>query len=256
MHPAVVAILMPFLPFLMQASVPAAAQPPPADLASIDSDAMSGDPDRIRRAIDAYGALDGNDPEVQWRRIRAYFNYYDELAERGRRADREWAVENGYPLAERAYRNRPDKVEIAYYYASIGLCYLDFHRTKVFSLIPRILDAFKTSLALDPSIDDAGPDRNLGILYHELPWFYHGNSRKALEHLAQAARRSPTRAANRLPLAMVLAERGLYEQGWPHIEFVRAGNFKVSSPHWRAIYMRRVEEVAGEFPSKDGSSPP
>jgi hypothetical protein len=226
------------------------------DLATADIEATSGDPERIRKAIDIYLTSDTSEPEVQWRLIRAYYNYYDELTDLDRRKGQRWAADKGYAFAKSAYAAHPENAEIVYYYAAIGLCYLDFHRLKALFLINDLLSAFEKARRLDPTLDDAGPDRNLGLLYHELPrWPFGGDRKKALRHLEAATIIAPQRAANRLPLAKMLAEEGRFEEGWQHIEFIRAGNFKVSSPHWHAIYMRRVEDVAQDFPQSGTSRP-
>lgn len=219
-------------------------------LAAIDTEAMSGEPARIKRAIGEYEALKSSDAEVQWRLIRAYFNYYDELSERKQQREQQWATDRGYNLAVSAVAAHPQKAEVVYYYATIGLCYLDFHRMKALFIINDLLRAFQIAQKLDPLIDDAGPDRSLGILYHELPgWpMGKGDKKKALQHLEASVRIAPTRAANRVTLAKLMAEFKRYDEGWKHIEYVRAGNFKVSSPHWHSIYLRRVEEVAAEYP--------
>ncbi len=219
-------------------------------LTAIDADAMSGEPARIKRAIGKYEALKSADPELQWRLIRAYFNYYDELAERNQQKEQQWATDRGYALAVSAVAAHPKKAEIVYYYGVIGLCYLDFHRMKALFIVNDLLRAFVLAQKLDPLIDDGGPDRSLGILYHELPgWpLGKGDRKKALQHLQAAVLIAPTRAANRVTLAKLMVEFKRYEEGWKHIEFVRAGNFKVSSPHWHAIYLRRVEEVAADYP--------
>lgn len=221
-----------------------------ASLADVDAEAMSGDPVRIRKAIDAYRGLDAANPDVQWRLVRAYFNYYDELTDLNRRADQQWAADTGYALAVSAIAKHPQHPELLYYYATIGLCYLDFHRFKAVFLVNALLETFEKTRKLVPALDDGGSDRSLGILYHELPgWpLGRGDKKKSLYHLKEAVRISPERAANRLTLAKVLAETDAFEEGWTHVEFVRAGNFKVSSPHWKQIYLRRVEEVAQEFP--------
>lgn len=221
-----------------------------ASLADIDADAMSGDPARIRKSIDAYKSLDTQSADVQWRLVRAYFNYYDELTDLDRRKDQQWAADNGYALAVSAVAKHPEHPELLYYYATIGLCYLDFHRFKAVFLVNTLLATFEKTRKLVPELDDGGSDRSLGILYHELPgWpLGKGDRKKSLHHLKEAVRLSPQRAANRLTLAKVLAESKAYDEGWKHIEFVRAGDFKVSSPHWKKIYLRRVEEVAQEFP--------
>jgi hypothetical protein len=240
-----------FVAFLLGlAAAPAFAAALPEQLAAADAEALSGDPERIRRSIAAFEVLDPADPAVQWRLVRAYFNYYDELTDRNRRNDQEWAADRGYALALSAYTAHPAHPEIVYYYATIGLCYLDFHRMKAIFLVNDLLAAFERARKLIPAIDDGGPDRSLGILYHELPgWpLGKGDHAKSLAHLQAAVQIEPRRAANRITLAKVLAEDKRYDEGWRHIEFVRAGDFKVSSPHWHAIYLKRVEEVAREFP--------
>ncbi len=222
------------------------------DLDAVSADALSGDPARIERAIEIYSRLDVTDTEVAWRLARAWFNLYDELAERNRRDDQRRAAETGYALASEALKKAPRHPGLVYYHALLGLCYLDFHRLKALFIVSDIIDGFKLARELDPRMDDAGPDRNLGLLYHQLPgWpLSVGDDEKALLHLREAARLAPLRAANRLPLAKALADEGEYDEGWKHVAFVRAGEFLVSSPHWRDIYLRRAEEVAREYPER------
>lgn len=229
------------------------AQVPPTKLSSIDLDAMSGDPERIREAIDAYKNCDNymKDPELQWRLIRAYANYHSELEERDLDKQK-WAAEMGYKFAVEIDAAHSGKAESVYYYASICIRYLYFHRIKALFLGPGLLRSFEKARGLNPCIDDAGPDRNLGALYLELPWPL-GDKKKALQHLKTAVEIAPQRAANRLWLAKALAEEGLYQDGWQHIEFIRAGKFDVSSQHWHTIYMRRAEELAKEFPQNKNS---
>ena len=95
-------------------------------------------------------------------------------------------------------------------------------------IIKSVLDGFERARRLDPSIDDAGLDRNLGILYHELPLWY-GDRERAIVHLKNACTLAPTRAANRLPLAMELVENGQIDEARQHLKFLEKGDFKVSS---------------------------
>jgi hypothetical protein len=227
----------------------AAASLPP-ELAAIDREAMSGEPERIKAAIESYLRLDTANPEIGWRLTRAYFNYYDELAERNQRREQAWAAENGYAFAKPLYEKYPEHPELVYYYGVIALCYLDFNRMRAVFLINHLFDIFEKARRLAPRIDDGGPDRNLAILYHEVPgWpLGRGDKAKALAHIEAAVQIEPRRAANRIMLAKFLAGAKRYDEGWRHIQFIRAGDFKVSSPHWHAIYMERVEEVALDFP--------
>jgi hypothetical protein len=227
---------------------------PPTKLSSIDLDAMSGDPERICMAIDAYKNYDNymKDPELQWRLIRAYANYHSELAEQDLDKQK-WAAETGYKFAVEIDAAHSDKAENVYYYASICIRYLYFHRIKALFLGSGLLRSFEKARRLNPDIDAAGPDRNLGVLYLKLPWPL-GDKKKALQYLKMAVKIAPQRAANRLSLAKAFAELGLYQDGWHHIEFIRAGKFDVSSQHWHTIYMRRVEELAKEFPQNKNSA--
>jgi tetratricopeptide (TPR) repeat protein len=220
------------------------------ELASIDAGATSGDPVQIRAAISEYEAMDTGQVELQWRLIRAYYNLYDELAERDRRDEQRWAAETGYRFALQVDSAGSKVPELVYYATAIKLCYLDFHRVRALFLIGSVLDGFKRARQLDPSIDDAGPDRNLGILYHELPFLLR-DRKQALKHLERAYALAPMRAANRLPLAMALVESGRTDEAKRHLEFLRRGDFTVSSEHWRAIYQRRVDELAERITAKE-----
>lgn len=218
-----------------------------ADLASIDADAMSGDTERILKAIHAYESLHSGDADVLWRLIRAYYNYYDEFTERDR-STQEWAANRGNAVAETALPKFPHKAEVVYYGATIGLAYADVHRVKAPFLIGDLFKALEEARRLDPAIEGGGPDRRLAFLY-ALPWpLGKGDTEKALWHLLEAERFQPERASNRLGLAKTFAELKRYDEGWPHVQFMRAGNFWAASEHWKKIYLRRVEEVAAEYP--------
>lgn len=231
-------------------------QIPSTKWSSIDIDATSGDRDRILNAIEEYKNCDNymTNPDLQWRLLRAYANYHSEQAERDL-FKQKWAAESGYKFAVEIDASQSDKAEALYYYASIVMRYLYFHRIKAIFLGPGLLKSFEKVRRLNPNIDDAGPDRNLGALYFKLPWPL-GNNKMALHHFKESVKIAPRRAANRLWLAKALAKEGLYQDGWQHIQFIRAGNFDVSSQHWREIYLRGVEEVAQEYPQyKNPASP-
>ena len=59
----------------------------------------------------------------------------------------------------------------------------------------------KKALELDPTIHNGGPNRALGILYLELPFFLGGSTDQAIYHLKEAIRLSPDHAENHLGLA-------------------------------------------------------
>jgi len=213
-------------------------------LDDIDADAMSGDPDRIRRSIDAYAALDAKDDvDVLWRLLRAYYNYYDEYTERDRGRQR-WAADRGWKLAKSKWEQFPENAEFVYFKAVVGVMYKDFHWIRGPGL-GKVRRAWDEARRLDPTIDDGGPDRRLGLSYL---FPLSKDTDKALLHLHEAVRIDPDRAANRLGLAKALAEAKRFEEGWPHVQAVRTGELKVSSDHWKDLYRVRVEVVADEFP--------
>jgi tetratricopeptide (TPR) repeat protein len=68
-----------------------------------------------------------------------------------------------------------------------------------------IIDPFeedmKKALELDPTIENGGPNRALGKLYLELPFFLGGSTEKSIYHLQEAVRLAPDYAENHLGLA-------------------------------------------------------
>lgn len=227
--------------FLLAGSVQA------ADLASIDADAMSGNLEGIRKSINDYESLHSDDADVLWKLIRAYYNYYDELTERDR-SEQKWAANRGYEVAKTALPRFPHKAEVVYYSATIGLAYAEVHRFKAPLLLGDLFNALEEARDLDPAIDGGGPDRRLAFLYG-LPWpLGKGDKEKTIEHMQNAMDFAPMRASNRLGLAKAFADLERYDEGWPHVQFMRTGKFWAASEHWKKIYLRRVEEVAAEFP--------
>lgn len=68
-----------------------------------------------------------------------------------------------------------------------------------------IIDPFeedmKKALEMDPTIQNGGPNRALGKLYLELPFFLGGSTDQSIYHLKEAVRLSPGHAENHLGLA-------------------------------------------------------
>jgi tetratricopeptide (TPR) repeat protein len=59
----------------------------------------------------------------------------------------------------------------------------------------------KKALELDPIIQNGGPNRALGKLYLELPFFLGGSTSQAIDHLKESVRLGPDYAENHLGLA-------------------------------------------------------
>lgn len=72
--------------------------------------------------------------------------------------------------------------------------------------------------AADPLLDSAGAHRVLGKLYLESPWWFMGDTEKAVEHLESARRLAPHFLKNRLILAEAYAEDGRDKEALREIE--------------------------------------
>ena len=77
-------------------------------------------------------------------------------------------------------------------------------------LVDRMEEDFLAARELEPTFDEAGPDRNLGLLYLQAPgWPVSvGNQGKARLHLEKAAELAPFYPENRLNLMEALAKWG------------------------------------------------
>jgi hypothetical protein len=210
---------------------------------------LSDDTDGIRKVIAEVAAADLKDPEVAWRTLNAYFRYFDELAERNREKDRQWAADAMYELAKVARKAHPDHAGVRYWSAMAGLSYLQTYQMKALFVAGDVMDEMEVVRKLQPELDDWGPDRVLGILYYNLPgWpLSRGDNDKALVHLAKAAQAAPHRAVNRLYYAKTLWKDNQKEKAKGELGFLQKGEWKVSSAHWRKITEKQIGELAEEM---------
>ena len=112
-----------------------------------------------------------------------------------------------------------------HYYLAMNLGQLA--RTEIFSaltLVREMEQEFKTAATLDPLLDYAGPERNLGLLYLEAPRITSvGNHRKAREFLESAAKMAPDYPENHLNLAEMYLKWEEYEPARREMELLAAG---------------------------------
>ena len=112
----------------------------------------------------------------------------------------------GVAAARASLSNNPASAPTHYYLAlNLG----ELARTKTLGalkLLPAIRDSLESARALDESYDHGGPDRTLGLLYHEAPgWPTSLGSRdKAKAHFLNALRIAPEYPGNHLCLAEAL----------------------------------------------------
>jgi hypothetical protein len=88
------------------------------------------------------------------------------------------------------------------------------------SALPLIEAGFKEAAALDATLDEAGPDRALALLYLRAPGWPTGpgDAAKGLEHARRAAALRDRYAPNHLALAEALAKNGDAEAAWQEDE--------------------------------------
>lgn len=214
---------------------------PPAGVLS------AADPDAIHAALPAFAEA-ATDAAATAVHLQAWYRYYDELAERGRDDERGAAADAVHALAAKARKAYPDSAAVVYWAAMADVAYLETHQMKALFIAGDLLAAFERARKLDPALDDWGPDRMLGILYGALPgWpLSKGDVDKGIAYLTIAATKAPDRAVNRLRLAKLLLKEGRREEAKPHLDFLAAGKWRVSSAHWRAITERQIAELVDE----------
>lgn len=81
-------------------------------------------------------------------------------------------------------------------------------------------DAIETALKLDPKISHGGPNRALGKMYYEMPFFIGGSNKKALFHLNEAVRHDPDYWENHLFLAEVYYDEDNFAQAMESLRTV------------------------------------
>ncbi|EEF59636.1 hypothetical protein [Pedosphaera parvula] len=140
-----------------------------------------------------------NDLEAAWQFGRASYDWADYAKSKRQRAE---IAQEGIAATQKVVDHQPDLAQ-GHYYLAMNLGQLA--QTKelgALRLVSRMEGEFKTALSLNPDLDYAGPDRNLGLLYHEAPGWPAsvGSKSKAKLHLTAAAKRAPQYPENLLNL--------------------------------------------------------
>lgn len=145
----------------------------------------------------------------------------------------------------------------AHYFLALNLGQLAQTKTLgALRIVPRIEQAFLAALASDETVDNAGPDRGLGLLYFEAPgWPTSVGSRtKARKHLLHAVELAPLHPGNRLALAEALLdwrERSAARDQLDAIDRDWSTNrFRLAGPKWDAdwrVWLARRNALAARF---------
>jgi tetratricopeptide (TPR) repeat protein len=109
-----------------------------------------------------------------------------------------------------------------------------------------LIAAFVRVARLDPDLDGAGAERELGALYAALPAYAGGDLEEARRHLLAAVERAPEDARNHLVLARAVAvkaqDRALFRE---HLEIAAKSGDALSAAQAQALLQREKELFGG-----------
>jgi len=144
----------------------------------------------IRGSLDKFP----DDPDLIWRLARNYFR----LATRTQEDEGKLRfLEQCFETAERGAKVDGQSAENIYFR---GLCLgkISLEKGLLNSLFNK--EPFRTTMeqliAMDPSVENGGPHRALGVYYASLPFFLGGRNEKAIEHFKLAVKLAPQHAEN------------------------------------------------------------
>lgn len=133
-----------------------------------------------------------------WQFARACFDLAELATNKTQRAS---LAEQGMAACQQALTRETNSAP-AYYYLGMNLGQLAQTRgLSALRLVNQMEHAFIRARGADSQFDQAGPDRNLGLLYRDAPALGSvGSRRKAREHLTRAVKLAPQYPENRLNL--------------------------------------------------------
>ena len=197
---------------------------------------------------------DTNNVEAAWQFARACFDLAEFKTKNAERAD---IAQHGIAAAKLAVSRASNSAPAHYY---LGMNIAQLARTKslgALKLVGQMEHEFTIALNLDEKIDQAGPDRNLGLLYRDAPSIGSIGSRpKARQHLQNAVKVAPDSPENRLNLieaylkwgerASAQKELKSLEELWPKARTIFADEIWGSTwPDWEA-QLKKLKEKLGD----------
>jgi tetratricopeptide (TPR) repeat protein len=154
---------------------------------------------RLYSEADARFKKEPKNSEAAWQFGRACFDAAEFSTNSTERAQ---LAERGIAACKQALAQNRDSATAHYY---LGMNLGELAQTRglgALKLVDQMEHEFELARTLDESIDYAGPDRNLGLLYRDAPvWVSVGSKSKARKHLIHAVELAPNYPDNRLNLA-------------------------------------------------------
>lgn len=158
-------------------------------------------------------------------------------------SERERITQLAIAAAKASLSNNPAAAPTHYYLAlNLG----ELARTKslgALQIVPRIRDSLESARVLDESLDHAGPDRTLGLLYLEAPgWPTSIGSRdKAKAHFLRALQIAPEYPGNHLGLAEALLRWRDLDEARARLRSLDAvwtnARARLSGPRWQSNWL-------------------
>lgn len=190
------------------AGVAAAGSPPPAVQEAQRLLNAAGEPGNADRAIALLDAVrdGGESAQVQALLAEAYYARGYDLGDPDQAAQ---VLDAAIAHADRALALAAGHVPARYWRAVAMLAKAGKLRgAESFGLVRRAVRELEAVAAADPALDGAGADRAMGKVYLDSPWWFMGDTEKAIEHLEAARQRAPDSLQNRRFLAEAYAEDG------------------------------------------------
>jgi tetratricopeptide (TPR) repeat protein len=192
--------------------------------------------------------------EAVWQFGRACFDLAEQATNKTERAA---IAEQGIAACRKNLEHQSNSAPLHYY---LGMDLAELAQTKelgALKLVSQMRHEFSAARDLDEHFDQAGADRNLGMLYRDAPSLISiGNRAKAKQHLQRAVALAPDYPGNRLELldaylkwserAEAQRELKALEDSWPRARTAFSG------PAWASSWIDWEEQLR-QFKKKLGT---
>jgi tetratricopeptide (TPR) repeat protein len=177
--------------------------------------------------------------DAAWQFARACFDLAD-IAEKN--SERAAVGKEGAEACHKLLKRDPNAAAAHYY---LGMNLGEVAQTKYLGALPlvrQMREEWEIAVMLDPHLDFAGPDRNLGMLYRDTPGppLSIGNRAKALQHLLRAVELNPDYPENHLNLIesqikwRQSAEAAREDEKL--LKILPAARKQLTGPHWESSW--------------------